>query len=80
MKESCFQGTSRKKKTGIVVLDLLFCKSILIRIERDTGANKLLLMNDGNTRLFTTESDWLFKGTDFSLNNHTFLPLISYLK
>ena len=33
-------------------------RSILIQIELDTGANRKLLMNNGNTRLFTTASNW----------------------
>ena len=52
-------------------------RSILIQIELDTGANRKLLMNNGNTRLFTTASNWLFKGYDFSLDIHAFQPLIS---
>ena len=53
-------------------------RSILIQIELDTGANCKLLMNNGNTRLFTTASNWLIKGCDFSLDIHAFRPLISH--
>ena len=52
-------------------------RSILIQIELDAGANRKLLMNNGNTRLFTTASNWLFKGHDFSLDIHAFQPLIA---